>query len=117
MQTKQEIWTLIRSLFSSQLVFIMRTHKPSVITELIDDYELFVRQMMERLLEIHVDDIFWEEMQLKIVDGGAGIPHFKYVSYCAYLASISTMEGEIDPVQHEQHYEFLSNRIENAKQS
>jgi len=62
METKQEIWTLIRSLFSSQLVFIMRTHKPSVITELIDDYELFVRKM----LELHVDDLFWEEMQLKI---------------------------------------------------
>ena len=51
------------------------------------------------------------------MDGGAGIPHFKYVSYCAYLASISTMEGEIDPVQHEQHYDFLSNRIENAKRN
>ena len=63
----------------------------------------------------HISDDLWHELQLKISDGGAGIPHFQHLAHCAYLASISIMENEVDPSSNRQLYDQMMLRIDNAK--
>ena len=94
LQNKQEEWTLLQNIISSQVNFIMRTTHPQVIKEMLQAYELDIKQRIERLVDSTVSEEIWEQMKLKIQDGGLSIPHFHDMAISAYLASTANAINE-----------------------
>ena len=92
----QTAWCFIFYVIRNKITYLLRTIHPDYTEDFCKQFDIILRNAVENIFDVNIDDTEWAQIVLPIRLGGCGLQNFPQVRLAAFLASYKDCFSEIE---------------------